>query len=248
MRILWDNKIKNATVLSFGAHPDYPVENVQDSSLAKIYKTLEVDVQYIDVSGGAITADYFAVFNHNFTDGAKLSLKGGNDVVDWGNPDYKESVPFSDYYLILNAGGRTYDQWRFEFDDPDNAEGFVKIGMMFLGEYLQMPGMAIDQELPLETTAKQTISYSGQVYGDDGYDFKNGVFNFPLLNETQRTNIKTMFKSVKHIKPIILLVWANDLDLEPPMYCVIDQKRISFKRTKSYNDKWKTKIKFREVF
>ena len=253
MRILWDNKAISATLSTAGEDTDYPATNMQDRRLSRYYKSLtDVDQEVIIDLDAPIAVSYFAIFNHNISSSATIKLQGANedtnDVVDWDNPDFETTVTHSAYYLIKSITEQTYDRWRFYVDDPLNSDGYIKIGLIYIGTYLQMPGMKIDQEIPKAVTSTRKLGYGGQVYGDKNYVYRNPKINHPFLTNDQKTNINTMFEEVQNFKPVILLIWANDLDFESPIYCVIDQPQIIFKRTDSHNLKWQTQIKYREVY
>ena len=133
-------------------------------------------------------------------------------------------------------------------DSDSDADGYIEIGSIYLGTYLQMPGMKLDQVFDEVTNSKVSISTSGQAYGQEKYDYRNPNINLPFISHTLRASIKTMWANNKNIRPMILLVWANRLDLEAPMYAVLDQKKISFKRNGTNQiDPFNTKLKFREV-
>lgn len=254
MRIIWDNKVMEATVTAYSSNPDYPASNIQDMRLSRLWKSLEtsggVD-EYIQIDiGGDLTANYLSVVNHNFPSTATLTLKGcnadSNGAFDWSNPDQSISIPWREYLICQYFAVQTCERWRLYISVGGGLE--LEIGYMFLGQYLQMPYMKPDQEIEYETTSKQSVSDGGQVYGDIGYDFRNPTINFPYLTTAQKEEIIDMFAEVKNSQPIMLMIWANDFTTEPPLYCVIDQPSIKFKRTDDYNMPWSTTIRFREIF
>jgi len=253
MRILWDNKATSATLTTAGENPDYPATNMQDVRLSRYYRSLLDVEQYVEIDlDTPVTVTYFAIFNHNISADATIKLQGAdedtNDVVDWDNPDFEVTVPHSEYYLIKNITEKTYDRWRLYVDDSTNADTYIKIGSIYIGEYLQMPGMKIDQEIPIATASRRKIGEGGQAYGDKNYSYRIPKVNFPYLTNQQRNDINEMYTEIQNFKPVALLVWANDLDFESPIYSIIDQNRMVFKRTDSHNLKWQTQIKFREVY
>lgn len=253
MRILWDNKAIDADLTEYSQNPDYPVENIQDTRLSRYYRSLDENEQYIIIDGGVgITASYIAIFNHNLTSGATIRLEGGdedsNDDVDWDNPSVRITIPWTEYYLIREFTEQTHDRWRLYFDDPDNQDEYIKIGFVYLGTYLQMPPMKRDQEIPVFTESYRTIGTGGQAYGDKNYRYRNPKVKFSYLSQDDKDNITEMWEEVENVTPIVLLIWADRFDIETPMYCLIDQNMIMFKKTNSDNLPFTTEMKFREVF
>jgi hypothetical protein len=220
---------------------------MQDTVLAKTYRST-IDNTIIKIST-TITASYVALMGHNLTETATITLQG-NDTDAWGAPALEETVPWRENIAILDFNESTYNFWRILITDDDtNADGYIELGGVFLGTYLQMPGMKKDQTLSYQSESKSSVSPSGQNYGDERYEYRNPSFNFPLITHDQRDNLNEMFIANKNIKPMIVLIWANDLNLETPMYAKIDQKGLIFKRnTKSELLPWGAKLKFREVF
>jgi hypothetical protein len=133
-------------------------------------------------------------------------------------------------------------------DANSNSDGYLEIGYLYLGEYLQLPNMKIDQDLNAETTSTIAYSESGQAYGKEGYIFRQPKINFPAMTNAQKEGLQELFSTVKNITPFICAIWANRLDIEPALYCVLNQKNIAFKRSDNYNAPWATTIELREVF
>jgi hypothetical protein len=111
-----------------------------------------------------------------------------------------------------------------------------------------MPGMKPDQTIKDETTARVDISASGQAYGDSGYDYRNPTFNFPYLSNTERTNIRTMWAAVHNYIPVYVIIWPGSTTEEKPIYGVINQNAIEWKRTDDQTYRWATSLQIRETY
>ena len=248
MRLLYDNKILDATISASSEDPNYEADNLQNTVLAKVYRSV-TDSTIIKIST-RITASYLFILNHNLTSTAVITLEG-NDTDAWGAPSFQETVNYDSDKCYLNFNEATYNYWRLVITDDDtNADGYIEIGLLFLSTYLQMPGVKLDQQIDKKSDSNISISYSGQAYGEERYSYRNPSFNFPYLSHDERHSLNTMFDNNKNVKPMICLIWANNFGIESPMYCVIDQKNLQFKRNDENpgHSAWSTKIKFREVF
>lgn len=246
MRLLYDNKFLAATITVSSENPNYPQGNMQDEILAKVFRSIADNVT-IKISTQT-KASYVSIMGHNLTSTATITLQGNNTDV-WGAPSFSETIPYRSDMCILKFTEATYNYWRVIIDDSDSAaDGYIELGCIYLGTYLQMPGMKLDQTLELKDNSKSSQSYSGQNYGDLRYQYRNPQFNFPFLSHDQKDNLNTMWTNNRSAKPLICLVWANDYGIEAPMYCIVDQKELSFKRNGESRRPWSTKIKFREVF
>ena len=248
MRLCYDNKFLDATILATSENPNYLAANMQNTVLAKVYRSV-LDSTTIKIST-QIKASYLFILNHNLTETATITLQG-NDTDAWGAPSFEQSVNWRSDMAYLEFDEATYNFWRVVISDTDtSADGYIEIGSIFLGTYLQMPGVKLDQQLELKSDSSRSITYSGQTYGEERYEYRNPMFNFPNISHDQRKQLNTMFTNNKNIKPLICLVWENNFGIEAPIYCVIDQKSIQPKRNGENpgHSAWNAKFKFREVF
>lgn len=246
MRLLYDNKFLDATISASSENPNYIATNMQNTILAKVYRSVTTST-VIKIST-SVKASYCSILGHNFTSTVSITLQG-NNTDSWDSPSFEETIPYRSDMCILNFTEATYNYWRILITDDDSlADGYIEIGSIFLGTFLQMPGMKLDQQLEKKTKSSISISYSGQACGEERYSYRNPAFSFPFLTHDQRDYLNDMYENNKNIKPLICLVWANDLNIESPMYCVIDQDSMQFKRNEDASCPWGTKIKFREVF
>ena len=249
MRALWNNEIIDATLTPSTENPNFEVENIQDTRLSRYFRTVLDAAQDIVIdAGGSTTASYFAILNHNLSSGATIKLQGNNTDA-WGAPAFDEALTWNVDMIVFNFTEVSYNFWRLYIDDPANPDNYIKIGHLYLGTFLQMPYMKVDQVLTVKTMSKVKISESGQAYGDEKYSFRNPKINFPRISQTQRLAIQAMFDTVKNVRPFILLIWANELDFEKAVYCVIDQDKLTWKRQDNVSYKFDSiSIKFMECF
>ncbi len=67
---------------------------------------------------------------------ATVSLKA---VPSWGTPDYTETVAYhAETILHYLSSPQTYRYWRLEITDASNSDGFLEIGELYLGPYLEL--------------------------------------------------------------------------------------------------------------
>ena len=78
------------------------------------------------------------LYDHNLTPEATVTLMGDDDA-SWGSPAFSETVPVSSGRIIhyLSAPS-SYRYWRVEISDPSNPDGYVEIGHLYLGPYLEL--------------------------------------------------------------------------------------------------------------
>lgn len=249
MRILYNNLIETAVLSKTTENINYPIENLLDSRMTRYYQSLDRDDQRITLYLAGATASYIVIRGHNFTGTATVKIQGDADNSSWdGPPTFSHTItPITDI-LIYKFTEVPFDYWSIYVDDPNNSNDFIQIAYIFLGTYLQLPGMDISQGLSVYTTSKSAISTGGQVFGSAGYEYRGFEVTFKNITNVQRLLINAFFEAVKNYKPFILLPWADDLVFEAPMYAVLDDNVIKWKRNDSRNYPWQCAMKFREVF
>ena len=250
MRILWDNLLSDeSSYTPYSEDLNYPVENIYDTRLTRVYRTYGLaSTEYI-IIGETGAPEYVSFVDHNISSSATVYVEGGSSS-GFSTLTFSETITWSSYTMVSTiASTVSCDYFKLRITGLSTAtQEYISLGYVFLGDYIEMPGMKPNQSIEDETTSRLSITDGGQVYADDGYNYRAGKINFPYLTQTQRDEIRTMFADVKNYKPVILIIWPDNTDEETPIYCVIDQKRVEFRRTDDINLRWETSLNFREVF
>lgn len=137
--------------------------------------------------------------------------------------------------------------WRFYLDDPANPDGYLQIGRLGLGVALQMPPIEPGAELPVMSTAQRSIAPGGQVFGQRGVRLLAPAFSLPIVSQAERLAILEMFDEVENIRPVFLAVWEDSLTVQGPIYCVVDQDRLEFKKAAEAGVMFTLELAFRQV-
>lgn len=247
MRILWDNILDRGQVIEEDAPFTAPLNNehlmhqwisnihtaeiiVQCEEEEKV-NTLLIDNHTLQNTDVELSMGYWDEENEEYVWEETISL----DVVS--QPKDKAFVHFFEEDLSSTA-------YKVKLEDLD--ENPLKIGKLFLGTYLQLPGVNPDIELPRVSNSSRSISISGQVFGSRGYKFYNPRLNIPLVDNEERQEFIRMFEYVDITKPIYLILWANNLDKQPPIHCVMEEPSFSF-RMDEKGKYWQTEVGFLEV-
>lgn len=256
MRILWNNLLDNYTPLYSSQKTYFPATNAKHIHLSRPWRTTGIEDQYYIVDAGAgqtIAATCAAIvgktpdYSHNLTSGATAKIQA-EPTNDWGSPDLDEAFTWDQDSMVKFFSETEKRFWRFYLDDDSNPDGYLNIPRLFIGDYLQMPPIEPGVELPRRTTSRSPLSPSGQEYGDEGYRYLNPGFSFPHISKAQYEAINEMWDVVENIKPVILIVWEDSLDVQGPIYCKIDQEELDWKKNDEAGLSWSLKIYFREVF
>ena len=255
MRILWDNEADKFTPAASTEESGYPATNAQHIHLARAWRTTGVDGEYLTLDAGAgntITATCAAIigkspYTHNLTNAATIKIQA-HPTDAWGAPDLDQAFTWSAGTMLVFFTSTAKRFWRFYFDDDANPDGYLEIPRLFLGTYLQMPYIEPGAELPLESNAEVMTSLSGQVYGDLRIQRLAPTFRLPIVGNTERLAINAMFAEVDITTPVLLAVWEDSLDVEPPLYCRIDQERLEYAKAAEPGVLWSLDLAFQEVY
>ena len=248
MRALYNSLISSeSSYTAYSEDIQYPATNIADTRLSRVYHSDGVDsTEYIIVNAGStIAPTYAALLNHNVSSSATIYVEASSSSGFTGA--FSTTLAWSSHCMLGYFASTAKEWWRLRVVGTSTDDGYMSIGRFDLGTYLQLPGMKPDQEFLYETTAKISISDGGQAYGDDGYNFRQFKINFPYITSTNRDAMLTMWNEVKNYQPFVLHVWENSTE-ETPIYCVIDQSNMTFKRTDDVNYRYATSIQIREVF
>jgi hypothetical protein len=250
MRILFHNEIDLHAPVDFSSErANFWATNVAIHHLIVPWRTLVPDAQYYTLDAGVgltITADCAAIGGHNLTAGATIHVQA-HPTNAWGAPDLDETFTWDGGNMMLFFASTSKRFWRFYFDDPANPDGYIHIGRLALGVFLQMPGIEPGVELPVISTDLASTTPGGQVYIDRGILLKDPAFSLPIVSQAERVAINAMFAEMGNGKPFFLAVWEDSLTVEPALYCRVNQERLEFKKAAEAGVLFGLDIAFREV-
>lgn len=249
MRILYDNEVLTATITASSETTYFEFDTaLVDTRLSRVGRTTgDTSENIVFDMGAAVDVSYVAILAHNLTGSATVTLEG-NASDSWGAPSFSQSITAGTDALIENFTEDSYRYWRLTFADASNPDGYIQIGYVYLGTFLQMPGMSPGQIIPRKSNSSSQKSQSGQLYGDVRLKFKAAEINIPVAEESDRTAINTFFNTVDVVRPFILLIWESDLTVEAPIYCNLIEDLAWNKLATREGLLWTLGLKFEEVF
>jgi len=248
MRIIYNNDIiDDASLSSSTENPNYPVDNIQDSRLSKVFRSTDTENEYIFVNAGG-TASYGFMYSENIPEDATVTLLGHSEN-DFDSTAFEIDMVKRGNWWVANFSEQAHDFWAIFIDFSDTGDPeYIEIGRIFLGVYVQLPNLDYGYKWDDITNSVSIESISGQAYGDKRKKSKIGKFEFSGVSKTQMDNIQTIWDAVENVDPFILLLWANRLDLDPPRYMKFTLNTVPRKRLNNRNLPWGSSLEFKEVF
>ena len=250
MQIMYDNKTVSATKTAYTENPNYLLANLDYTQLSRRYRSVGASDQWI-VFTGPIKASRLMIAAHNLSVDAEIYIQGNNTNA-WTAPSFSQELSYKSGIITGQFVEATYNYWRLYInDDGSNSPDYIEIGGLYLGTYVQLPGMKIDQKIDNKTTSMKSLSQSGQLYGDKRYKYRSFTVNFPAITNAQKAEITTMWESMDITDPFYLLIWANREDMETPIYCCFNYEAEAgptWTHTENYTHPWAVSLNIREVF
>ena len=250
MRILADNYIKTSTITALTETVGYEFNTaLKDTRLSRMARTIDLTSQTIVFDlGSARAVDYFAILKHNMTSSATIHIQANASDV-WTAPTIDVTLTWTVNNILYNwSSAQTYRYWRITISDATNTDGFISMSKVYLGNYVQLPNMGKSQKLNTTSTSDVAESVGGQSYGDPGYFYLSGDITFPVIEDSEKLIIENLFRLTDKYIPVILLIWENDLVVQPPIYSRITND-MQFTRVDGLvGRRWSLAFSFKETF
>jgi len=255
MRLLWDDQVAKYTPAYSTQAGGFPATNAQHIHLSRAWRTTGVAGEYLTLDAGAgntITATCAAIvgkapYPHNLSAGATLKIQA-HPTDAWGGPDFEQAFIWDAATMLEFFTSTAKRFWRFYLDDPGNPDGYLHIPRLMLGAYLQMPPVEPGPTLSRITTSVVSTSLGAQPHTDRRMHLLAPAFSLPIVSQAQRLQIDAMFAAVDIGTPVLLAVWEESLDVEPPIYCRINQEQLEYRKAAEAGAMWALDLEFREAF
>lgn len=162
--------------------------------------------------GSAQTVQALIIMDHNISSGAVITLMG-NSSNSWGSPAFSESVTWVDKKILhYLSTSQTYRYWRLAIDDDLNGDGYIEIGELYLGPYLE-PSKNFDNGYSRDAGA--LTNSNSTPYGITRYRFLNMErpfkYKYSGLSLADLTLMEAMFSTLGNMATGLLKpVWFNE--------------------------------------
>lgn len=221
MRIAYTNLIDSITSTSMTAlttAAGYPIANVQDPRLTKVWTSDATTTQTVIVDlGSAQAISVLAIVGHNIASTATC-VANGNATDVWTAPSVTQSITWNSGIMLAFISPQTYQYWRFSFTGLTQA---VSIGRLWLGGYSDIDPSST-QEFSVELKTDDTVVYGRrrQKYASPGATWRKINLRFPPNSVTSLSVIENIYRTVGKHQSFIFCNF-NDLRTYPlvdPLY------------------------------
>ena len=253
MRLAFRNYIRDSILLASSTETGRDVEDLKIPHLTRSFA--------FGTSSGNITMDLgeernitcFVLGGTNLNSGDTITLEA-NTSNEWTTPAFTSSVGYYGQHSLLFLD-ETYQYWRIVVSSTVDS---LKIGHIFIGQYLQLPGIDPNFDMNYNRTDSLTMSVGMQPYGDIGYEHFNAKITFPFVMDRNlsagnltlptRHELLDMWNEVGGTTPCYLILWEMEMEIDPPIFGILNQSKLTFKKeTKDNQTFYKCEINWQET-
>jgi len=180
----------------------------------------------------AMSANSIIIYDHNFTSAATITLEA-NATDSWGTPAFTETIPWATLKILRYlAATPSYRYFRLSITDSSNPDGYIEIGELFLGEYMELTRTALPQFSQAITLA---ITEGRNRYNAVRKRFHNFINRFDgtlqFLTDADIVKLDALVSGIadrelETIRPIYFNLNANDTSVFHLMEWVSYDKRL----------------------
>ena len=193
MIIRYDETAKDSNLTTNSLSINYPITNILDSRLTRIYRTIAgtTTSEIVFDAGSAIDVSSICIANHNITSSVSTLKIQGNNTDSWGTPAFEQSITWNSGIMFLDFTEQSFQFWRIQIIDATNPDTFIEIGRVWIGKAYITPGIAFPVLQDRKSESVRITSISGQSYMDKRYQADLVSMKFPKLSETEKnTNLE----------------------------------------------------------
>ena len=242
MTVLYDNIFDTASLSSGGAIPGFPLTNLIDTRISRVYRAIsDTDAVVMDL-GQARSVDCFSLVGHNI--GADTVVLEANTTNAWGSPAFSQTITVTEYMTFTTFAVQSFRWWRLRVDDAQSDLGQLQIGRIGLGMRLDMPLVDGARELPKRSATDIGFSRSRQAYFNDGVMWRAATITFPFVEYEERAEIEQMW-TVARGKPVF--IDFPEMPLELPIYGLLSPGELGMSYNRAIN-RFAVAVNIEEVF
>lgn len=248
MRIAYNNLINGIESTAITASTEdflYPVDNLLSQRLAKPFRTQDASAQTVIFDlGTPQSVNTIGILGHNFTSSATMTIEA-NAANSWGSASVSTTLTWIDGAIIKYlASSESYRYWRVSVSDATNTDGYLNIGVVWLGEYLTIDPASL-LNFSVSKMRDDTVVYGRgrQKYASVGVGWREFDLSFPRTGGTMLTAIQTMYDTVGNHTSMIFANFdeLRTYPLVEPVYCSIVGD-LGFTHTRRMQFEWSLRL------
>lgn len=197
----------------------YGPERLLDRNRMTCWRSTGDSSESIIINLGSAQDIYaFIIQDHNITSGATVKLQA-NTSDSWTTPAYSNTFTTISDPLFLYLD-QEYQYWRVLVEDASNPDGYIEIGNLFLGSYLELEqanacwGSSATEGYNLQSNISEAGVFRRYAYGSQlslALDFGELISNEDVDNFIA-LQTALVDASAKTVKPLWVHLFSDDAD------------------------------------
>lgn len=255
MRIGYFNRVDTAVVSATTAITNYPETKTQTERLSETFRSSTLSNLIIKVVlSSAQTVTMAGIAGHNLTSSATVvfsctysepilyseqtmvrfyssAVYNDNLITEAGDNLTTEAGD----QLITGTSNTTIQTCYFEINDPTNPDGFIEIGRLWVGEYIDISPASLANFSIIKKNSDIVMHTKGrQKFAITKSNWRQFNLEFPLTNYIMIKKIEDMYDYCGNYKSIIFCNFddVRGYILVEPCYCSVNGE-IGFKHNES---------------
>lgn len=200
------------TITASTANSRFPASNLSHPFRSKRWRSTSVTSQWVKFDLATTEAIDSVVLLWPLEDGIRLSgsavIKIQANATDvWTSPAVDQTLTIDNTYTLAShffASDQTYRYWRVTLTDPGNPNGYVELGVVWLGKGLDIPSAQNGFKFGLSDTSKQSDTDFGHRYIDEYPTRASLQFAYSNIDYDDVQTIENAFRTNGVRKPVMV--------------------------------------------
>lgn len=220
MRILYPNLVtSDVTMTATNENASYPIENVYDVYLNKIYKASASTSTVVITWGADVTIDCLGFAYHNISEVVYTLKNSGGSTLETDTLTAASDEIYDGDIIYLSASYSTARSLTLEFTGTANP---FYIGYIGAGEYIQMPNFAGGPRRDKNYASFSYTSLAGQHVGTKLAGLRSFQSNFNTIDQTDKNTVMDFLDDVMNVDTFMLDPYEAERTSFLPMYARMD--------------------------
>lgn len=244
--------LASSAMTSVSVITNYPLSNVQDQRLGKTFRSSELSTMTVIINIGDIISagknpvSTIALLGHNLDSSATVTVE--RNIYDSWPGATSQSITYNsgimlsyisddNAFIITEEGdfliseesdyiieSLDYYYYRFTISNTTNADSFIELGRIWLGDYLNItPSSLLNFNVTKRRSDIVIYGKDRQKFALEGVGWRHFSLSFPVTDHTMVENIIDMYKTVGNHTSIIFSNFdtLRGYDLVEPCYVSI---------------------------
>jgi hypothetical protein len=197
LSLLWNSGTNKSRSVAGTIGFDDTADDTGSSSYTADDIAIHTEEWIVNDLGSAQNIQAYLFKKHNLTSGATAKIQG-HTADSWGSPSVDVTLGITaDITVYFWSSAQNYRYWRHYIQDPQNSEGYVEFGRMFMGGYFS-PEVNFRRDYKRGYQDPSQIHYSdgGQISTNKKTKFRTLDLVFEYTSDTDLTTFDSMWDTL----------------------------------------------------